>query len=193
MPIFSCVWSRLGQLACLLIVATCLAGPASAAADGESKIGNAFLNNAPPVAQPSAQSSGDSLLQNAGGLRRQINQQGFATVYIQFALNSAEILSESFAQANELTVLLQEEPTWCLHLVGHTDATGEPAYNLELSKRRAAGVRDYLTGQGIAATRLSAAGLGAEKPVADNKTGEGRARNRRVEVIKQNCAQGGAL
>ena len=68
---------------------------------------------------------------------------------------------------------------------GHTDSTGSDEVNLPLSKSRADAVRDYLTGKGIAAGNLTTAGFGAERPIADNSTEEGRSRNRRIEFIKK--------
>jgi OOP family OmpA-OmpF porin len=65
---------------------------------------------------------------------------------------------------------------------GHTDSRGSDAHNLDLSQRRAAAVRQYLVGHGIAPERLEAQGFGESKPVADNDTAHGMALNRRVEL-----------
>ena len=66
---------------------------------------------------------------------------------------------------------------------GHTDSTGSAATNTELSLRRAITVRDYLIGQGVPAPRIDVDGFGPDRPVADNSTADGRARNRRVEIV----------
>jgi OOP family OmpA-OmpF porin len=66
--------------------------------------------------------------------------------------------------------------------IGHADWTGTDAYNQKLSERRAAAVKAYLVSKGIAANRVHTEGKGESQPVADNKTKEGRAKNRRVEV-----------
>jgi len=66
---------------------------------------------------------------------------------------------------------------------GHTDATGDEYYNLDLSRRRARTVTQFLQIQGLEPQRLQARGFGIEKPVADNETPEGRKRNRRVEIV----------
>ena len=66
--------------------------------------------------------------------------------------------------------------------IGHTDSIGRDAYNQKLSTRRAAAVKAYLVGKGIAANRITGEGRGEKQPVADNRTREGRARNRRVEI-----------
>jgi len=70
---------------------------------------------------------------------------------------------------------------------GYTDSTGSPAYNQELSERRAQSVADYLTSHGISGGRLTVKGYGEANPVADNKTREGRAHNRRVVVHRTDC------
>jgi len=66
---------------------------------------------------------------------------------------------------------------------GHTDSQGEPSYNQELSQKRAQSVRDYLVSRGIAADRVTAQGFGLTRPIADNGSAEGRANNRRVEIV----------
>jgi len=68
-------------------------------------------------------------------------------------------------------------------VAGHTDSVGTDSYNQGLSERRANAVKDYLTAQGIKASRLTARGYGESRPVASNDTDEGRAENRRVELI----------
>jgi outer membrane protein OmpA-like peptidoglycan-associated protein len=77
--------------------------------------------------------------------------------------------------------LLQEHPEIAIEVAGHSDDTGAPARNLELSRRRAEVVRDYLVDHGIAAARMRVQAYGAERPRAPNATDEGRAKNRRVE------------
>ena len=68
-----------------------------------------------------------------------------------------------------------------MEVQGHTDNVCKRDYNIDLSERRAQAVRTYLIGKGVPATRLSAHGYGTDVPIADNKTKEGRAKNRRVE------------
>jgi outer membrane protein OmpA-like peptidoglycan-associated protein len=68
---------------------------------------------------------------------------------------------------------------------GHTDSRGSDSYNLDLSQRRAEAVRSYLVSRGYASERIAARGIGKERPVADNESPEGRANNRRVEIIIQ--------
>ncbi len=83
---------------------------------------------------------------------------------------------------NELVTILENNPAMKIEIQGHTDNRGGAVYNKGLSKRRAAAVRDYLVGEGIAIGRLTTAGYGFDKPVATNGTSKGRAENRRVEL-----------
>jgi outer membrane protein OmpA-like peptidoglycan-associated protein len=80
--------------------------------------------------------------------------------------------------------LLEDNPDLSLTVEGHTDNVGAPDYNKRLSDDRARSVVAALTAKGIEARRLKAAGFGQDKPVADNGTEEGRAKNRRVELVK---------
>jgi hypothetical protein len=73
---------------------------------------------------------------------------------------------------------------------GHTDAQGSDASNIELSQGRAQSVREYLVGHGVPANRIKSEGLGESRPVADNNTPEGRANNRRVEIIVAPAKEG---
>jgi len=80
--------------------------------------------------------------------------------------------------------LLQQNADLKLRVEGHTDSQGNGAANQALSEKRAQAVVAWLTGKGISASRLTAKGFGATKPVADNSTDDGRAKNRRVELVK---------
>ncbi len=85
---------------------------------------------------------------------------------------------------SEIAVTLQNNPTWTLQVNGYTDSIGESSYNQKLSAKRAAAVKAALAKQGIAAERLQTAGYGADKPKGDNATLQGRALNRRVELVR---------
>lgn len=78
---------------------------------------------------------------------------------------------------------LSQHPDVAATVVGHTDSTGNPNYNLQLSQRRAQSVAGYLGDRGIPRARLAAEGRGQTQPVADNATEAGRAQNRRVEIF----------
>jgi outer membrane protein OmpA-like peptidoglycan-associated protein len=121
----------------------------------------------------------------SGELEREIRSSGRARLYgILFDTDSAAIRSESFGTLDEVAKLLAAEPSWKLTIEGHTDSTGTAAHNQTLSEQRARSVRDYLVAHGVDAGRLATAGFGQSKPVADNDTELGRARNRRVELVR---------
>src|SRR5579871_2151680 len=101
---------------------------------------------------------------------------------IFFDINKYEIKSESQVELDEVVQLMKDNPTVKIEISGHTDNVGKSSDNLKLSENRAKAVVAYLTLKGIDVARLSFKGLGDTKPVADNKTEEGRAKNRRTEL-----------
>jgi outer membrane protein OmpA-like peptidoglycan-associated protein len=108
-----------------------------------------------------------------------------ATQGILFDVNSATLRPESTPTLVEIGSMLVDNGALRLRIEGHTDATGEDDMNLDLSRRRAAAVRDFLlTTYGIDAGRLESAGLGETMPVDDDGTPEGRQNNRRVELVR---------
>ncbi|MGD9917908.1 MAG: OmpA family protein [Paenirhodobacter sp.] len=116
-----------------------------------------------------------------------LGTEGRVKLYgILFDYDSARLKPDSDATLAEIVTLLGEDPALTVFVVGHTDMTGGYDYNLDLSRRRAAAVVTALTGRfGIAASRLEPAGVGPLAPVAENTTEEGRALNRRVELVKR--------
>jgi outer membrane protein OmpA-like peptidoglycan-associated protein/tetratricopeptide (TPR) repeat protein len=100
---------------------------------------------------------------------------------IFFNVNEATLKQGSFAELDRLQKLLNELPKVRIELSGHTDNTGNEAYNIQLSEKRAKAVVDYLIGHGIEPSRLEFKGYGSARPVAENKTAEGRKLNRRTE------------
>lgn len=122
----------------------------------------------------------------ADAMDSSLARDGKVTFYaILFDTGRAEIKAESQPQLAEIVAYLRAQPTLKALIVGHTDNQGGLDYNLDLSRRRAASVVAALTGQGISANRLTPQGVGMAAPVATNDTDEGRARNRRVELVKQ--------
>ena len=101
---------------------------------------------------------------------------------IKFENDKAEIQPNASTVLNQTAGALQKCPDVKVRLNAYTDANGSDAYNQKLSERRANAVREYLEAQGVAAGRIEAHGLGESNPIADNKTAEGRAENRRVEI-----------
>lgn len=107
---------------------------------------------------------------------------GFRTLKpIEFETGRATIKPVSFPMLDEVLELMKDRPNLRIGVYGHTDSRGTPGGNLVLSKQRAAAVRNYLQGKGVAANRLESEGFGQTKPIADNATDEGRSKNRRVE------------
>jgi outer membrane protein OmpA-like peptidoglycan-associated protein len=125
----------------------------------------------------------------AGGsaIERELAESGRADVYsIYFSFNSDVLRPESDPTLREIAGVLTRHPDWALAVNGHTDGIGGDDYNLDLSKRRAAAVRTALVSRfGVPAARLSTAGFGKSQPKDTNATLEGRARNRRVELVKR--------
>lgn len=126
-----------------------------------------------------------STLLPASALQQALDADGRVALQVNFATDSADILPASQPQIDEILGLLQADPDLQLSIEGHTDNTGGAAHNQQLSQARAAAVVAALTGAGIDAARLESAGLGQSQPVADNQTEEGRARNRRVELVRR--------
>jgi outer membrane protein OmpA-like peptidoglycan-associated protein len=102
---------------------------------------------------------------------------------ILFETNSATLSSSSQDALTKFAQSLQNNPETNVAISGHTDNTGSDAINQPLSERRAESVANFLVGKGVSASRLTKVGNGSHQPVAENNTAEGRAKNRRVEVV----------
>jgi outer membrane protein OmpA-like peptidoglycan-associated protein len=110
---------------------------------------------------------------------------------VTFDTNSYAIKPSFQPVLAQVAQTLNQNPEVIAQVVGHTDSTGQPAYNQTLSVNRAESVTSMLAQQGVAPQRLSATGMGANQPVADNNTEAGRAQNRRVEIYLRATAQPG--
>ncbi len=105
---------------------------------------------------------------------------------VLFASAKAELLPAAQVKLNSVAeALTQQDPDSKMVVEGHTDSQGKDSYNQDLSQRRAQAVRDYLVSRGIASDRVSSEGFGSSRSVADNGSAEGRANNRRVEIVVQ--------
>lgn len=124
---------------------------------------------------------------DAEALAKDIARTGHVAVYgIYFDTGKADVKPESGPTLKEIAKLLRQNPKLKLYVVGHTDNVGTLAYNMDLSGRRAEAVASVLVSKyGIDAGRLHAVGVGFLAPVASNKTEQGRAKNRRVELVEQ--------
>ncbi len=128
-----------------------------------------------------------AVVADAASLAGSIHDTGKAAVYgIYFDTGKSEVKPSSEPALKEIAKLLQSDPKLKLYVVGHTDNAGAFDYNIKLSKDRAAAVVKALTAQhGIAADRLLPFGAGPTAPAASNDSDAGRAKNRRVELVKQ--------
>ena len=121
----------------------------------------------------------------ASELKKQIDANGKVALQVNFATDKTDILPASQPQIAQVGELMKMDAALKLDINGHTDDTGNAAHNQTLSEGRAAAVVAVLAAQGIDAKRLSAHGFGASQPVADNGSEAGKAKNRRVELVKR--------
>lgn len=113
-----------------------------------------------------------------------LNKDGFIALDLLFDTGKSTIKSESMPIVDQIYSLLNDNSSLNVSIEGHTDNTGTVDGNKTLSGSRAKSVMDVLVGKGIDKSRLQSKGWGQEKPVADNRTEDGRAKNRRVEIVK---------
>jgi outer membrane protein OmpA-like peptidoglycan-associated protein len=112
-------------------------------------------------------------------------EKGFIDVYgINFDIGKYKVKAESYPIIEQITTYLKEHPQVRILVEGHTDNTGSEQKNMTLSDNRAASIKAEIVKRGIDAGRMETKGFGATKPVADNKTAEGRTQNRRVTIKK---------
>jgi OmpA-OmpF porin, OOP family len=123
---------------------------------------------------------------NADDMKQSIHDSGKVALYgLYFDTDKDVVKPESQPTLAEIAKLLKGEPSLRLHIVGHTDNQGKAEYNLDLSRRRATNVaRELTTKYGITANHLDAFGCGIYAPVASNEVEDGRAKNRRVELVQ---------
>jgi len=115
-----------------------------------------------------------------------IDKINFAAKNVFFSTGSFKLLPKSFKSLDEVVKLMNSDETLMIDIDGHTDAQGSDESNQVLSDNRAGAVKIYLAGKGVAETRLKSAGYGETKPVEDNTTAAGRAKNRRTEMTVRN-------
>jgi len=121
----------------------------------------------------------------AGEMAKAISNEGRIALYgILFDFNKADVKGESAPTLDEMGKLLKDNPALKLLVVGHTDNVGNFPFNMDLSQRRAAAVVAALASRGAAKDRLTPVGVSFASPIATNKTEEGRAKNRRVELVE---------
>jgi OOP family OmpA-OmpF porin len=121
---------------------------------------------------------------SAGEMLEALNKNGSIALQINFETGKSVIRPESQAIVDQIAEMLKSDPSLKVSIEGHTDNVGTPASNKTLSENRSKAVMAALITKGIDKARLSAKGWGQEKPIADNKTDEGKEKNRRVEIVK---------
>ena len=121
----------------------------------------------------------------ASEMFEKINKEGFIDLYINFETGKSDIKPESQPIIDQLSAMLKQNPTLKISIEGHTDNVGGEIANQQLSESRAKSVMNALISKDIDVSRLKSIGWGQSKPIADNNTEEGRAKNRRVEISKQ--------
>jgi OOP family OmpA-OmpF porin len=154
----------------------------------------------PPAAEPAAppaavDSDGDGVTDDAdhcpgtaAGVR--VGPQGCdcdVTVQLQYEFDSDRLTAADMERLDRVAARLAELTFESGEIGGYTDSTGDDAYNLELSQRRAQSVLDYLASKGVAPGRMTAVGYGEARPIADNSTPEGQAMNRRAVIRRTDC------
>ena len=114
-----------------------------------------------------------------------LNRDGHLALYVNFDTGKSIIRDESKPIIEQVVQMMKSNPDLKLSIEGHTDNVGNPASNKTLSEERAKSVATAVVSQGIAVERLSSSGHGQDKPISENNTEEGRAKNRRVEIVKK--------
>jgi outer membrane protein OmpA-like peptidoglycan-associated protein len=121
----------------------------------------------------------------ASSMFEALNRDGHIALYINFDTGKSIIRDDSKPIIEQIVQMMKSNPDLKIGVEGHTDNVGTPASNKTLSEERAKSVVSAIVGQGISADRLSPTGYGQDKPIGDNNTEEGKARNRRVELVKK--------
>jgi outer membrane protein OmpA-like peptidoglycan-associated protein len=112
---------------------------------------------------------------------------------ISFPSGRSDIQPQFYSPLNDVASTLIEFPSTAVDIIGHADSQGPEASNQTLSERRAQSVQAYLSNQGVRPVRLASIGFGETRPIATNETAEGRARNRRVEIILTPITEDGVV
>lgn len=120
----------------------------------------------------------------ADDILNEINNKGYATLYINFDSGKSRISPDSYDVVSEIAKMMKANTSLKISIEGHTDNTGDEESNMKLSKNRARSVLMSLTNENIDKSRLKSEGFGQTKPIEDNTTEEGKAKNRRVELRK---------
>src|SRR6202000_3355542 len=163
----------------------------AAAAEAEARAQKARAEQ--QAAEQAAQQAAQQTEQMRERLKQQLNQVLQTTESarglivnmsdVLFDFNKYTLKPETREKLAQVSGILLAYPNLKLQIEGYTDNIGSDDYNQKLSEERAGVVRDYLVTQGVAQTNISATGYGKNDPVADNSTNDGRAQNRRVQIV----------
>jgi OOP family OmpA-OmpF porin len=123
---------------------------------------------------------------DAAAMKKELDAKGRVALYINFDTDKATLRPDAQPIIDEINKLLGADASLKLSIEGHTDGTGGADHNRQLSTARARAVFGALVGLGVDPARLASKGFGPDKPIADNATDDGRAKNRRVELVKTN-------
>ena len=163
-----------------------LAGTQQALAGSQQQL--ASEKQAREAADKRAREAMDRLAASAAGSVKQDTRGTIITIpgSVLFASNKSALLPAAQVKLNAVADALKDQSDRSITIEGHTDSQGTDASNQELSQNRAQAVRDYIVSRGVKSESVKAQGVGSSRPVADNTSPEGRANNRRVEIVVQN-------
>ncbi len=172
-----------------LLAACASQGPAPDEAAGKAPPPEVSMPRQTPPPEPAAPALSDALrsLLAESGAKLADGPDGTLRLTlpgaIAFASGSRKVSQPAQPILNRIAAALQANPGWRVLIEGHTDSVGRELFNQELSRQRAASVLDYLVSRGLDNGKLEAVGRGEHAPIADNATAQGRAANRRIELI----------
>lgn len=155
------------------------------AALGDEKAARAAAEQRAADADARAKASQDALTKLAAVKEEERGMVITLNGSVLFPSDQATLLPEAQTRLNQVADALMTTKERNIVIEGHTDSRGSESHNLDLSQRRAESVRTYIVGRGYEADRIQAKGIGKDRPITSNTTAEGRANNRRVEIVVQ--------
>ena len=147
-------------------------------------VGGVFNNNLSSFEVIIAAREAAAQVVTAQRMLNALEKDGYVTLYINFDTGKWDIKPDAAPTIQQIVALLKMSPNLRVSIDGHTDNVGTPASNRTLAENRARSVMQTVVAGGIDAKRLQSRGFGEEKPIADNRSEDGRAKNRRVELVK---------
>ena len=179
------LWAAVALLAAFLLQRGCSSKKEETVAVPAAPVVTAPAAVAPVVVPPVAPAAPEPASAAAVVAGKDVCKDKIVPVNVKFVTNKDEISPESLSELAAVAKQLATCPAIKTQVEGHTDSVGSDTSNLALSQKRADAVATYMSSQGVAKERISAKGYGESKPIGDNATEEGRAKNRRVEFAAQ--------